>query len=307
MALLDLLFPRHSGAAIVPAGSISGRALVVIIGIMTFLACLTIAGVDLVRSSAAEWQSAVQREATVQVLPRDGRDIEKDVQDTLGVLSRFADRFEATPFTREESARLLEPWIGNGKAMLDLPIPRLILLRQKTGSADTADLDAALKAAVPVAVLDDHRVWFQRLRTMSRTVVSLGLSVVLLMAMTAALSAVFATRAAMATNAQVVEVLHFVGARDAFIAREFARHFLWLGLKGGVIGGLGAFLFIFVFGFFAGILRTTPAGTQIEALFGTFSLSALGLLGILFFVVAIAAMTAYTSRITVFRVLRGLD
>ena len=47
------------------------------------------------------------------------------------------------------------------------------------------------------------------------------------------LSVTFATRGAMATNRPVIEVLHFIGAKDGFIARHFQRHFLLLGLKGG--------------------------------------------------------------------------
>jgi cell division transport system permease protein len=307
MTLLNNFFQTNKGTPIVPAGSISGRALVVIIAIMTFLAGLTIAGVDLVRSSAADWQSAVQREATVQVLPKEGREIEKDVQDTLGVLSRFSDRIEVQAYSREESARLLEPWLGSGKSLIELPIPRLILLRQKGGDSDLTAISAALQAAVPTALLDDHRIWFQRLRTMSRTVVALGLAIVALMALTAALSAVFATRAAMATNSQVVEVLHFVGAPDAFIASEFARHFLWLGFKGGITGGLAAFLALSFLSSVASFLRATPAGDQLEAMFGVFSVSLLGLTGIVLFVFVIAMMTAYTSRITVFRVLHNID
>ena len=42
----------------------------------------------------------------------------------------------------------------------------------------------------------------------------------------------------MAANRPVIEVLHFIGARDRYIAGQFQRHFLWLGLKGGAIGGL---------------------------------------------------------------------
>ena len=60
-----------------------------------------------------------------------------------------------------------------------------------------------------------------------------------------ALCVVFATRGAMAGNRIVIEVLHFVGAEDSYIAREFQRHFLLLGLKGASIGGaiaVGLFL-----------------------------------------------------------------
>src|ERR1044071_5293263 len=66
-------------ASIVPADSISGRALLAVIAIMTFLASLTLGAVVLVRSAAGEWQSAVAREVTIQLRPAEGRDGEADV------------------------------------------------------------------------------------------------------------------------------------------------------------------------------------------------------------------------------------
>src|SRR5882724_12239692 len=64
---------------IVPKRSIAGRALVAVVAIMTFLASLTTGAVMLVRASAAEWQSEVAREVTIQVRPMQGRDLEADV------------------------------------------------------------------------------------------------------------------------------------------------------------------------------------------------------------------------------------
>ena len=63
---------------IVPRASISGRALVAVVAIMTFLASITTGTVLLVSASAAEWQSDVSSEITVQVRPAAGRDIERD-------------------------------------------------------------------------------------------------------------------------------------------------------------------------------------------------------------------------------------
>src|SRR6059036_3601514 len=60
--------------------SISGRALLGVIAIMTFLAALTLGAVVLVRSAAGEWQSAVAREITIQLRPSADRNIEADVQ-----------------------------------------------------------------------------------------------------------------------------------------------------------------------------------------------------------------------------------
>ena len=65
---------------IVPRASISGRALVAVVAIMTFLASITTGAVLLVGASAAEWQSDVASEITVQVRPQTGRDIERAAQ-----------------------------------------------------------------------------------------------------------------------------------------------------------------------------------------------------------------------------------
>ena len=62
---------------IVPRASISGRALVAVVAIMTFLASLTTGTVLLVSASAAEWQSEVSSEITIQVRPSPGRDLDR--------------------------------------------------------------------------------------------------------------------------------------------------------------------------------------------------------------------------------------
>ena len=47
----------------------AGRALVAVVAIMTFLASITTGAVLLVSASAAEWQSEVASEITIQVRP----------------------------------------------------------------------------------------------------------------------------------------------------------------------------------------------------------------------------------------------
>src|ERR1044072_4674716 len=104
----------EAAASIVPAASIPGRALLAVIAIMTFLAALTLGAVVLVRSAAGEWQSAVAREVTIQVRPSDQRDIEADVRAAVALASGTAGVAGARAYSREESASLLEPWIGSG-------------------------------------------------------------------------------------------------------------------------------------------------------------------------------------------------
>ena len=65
-----------TGTPIIPKNSIAGQALIAVIAIMTFLASLTTGAVMLVLSSAADWQSEVAREMTIQIRPIAGRDLE---------------------------------------------------------------------------------------------------------------------------------------------------------------------------------------------------------------------------------------
>ena len=115
------------------------------------------------------------------------------------------------------------------------------------------------------------------------------------------------TRGAMATNRPIVEVLHFVGAGDRYIVSRFLRHFLWLGLEGGLIGA-GAAMLIFGFsesigGFFAG----TAMGDQFVALLGTFSLRPSGYMILAAQAILIAFITALASRRTLHATLQALE
>jgi len=115
-----------------------------------------------------------------------------------------------------------------------------------------------------------------------------------------------ATRAAVATNREIVEVLHIVGAADAFIAREFQRRFLALGLRGALIGGGGAVVFLLAAQAALRQWRTTAGGEQMAAMFGDLSIGVEGFLVILPLVGGVALLTGWLSRRTVYRHLRGL-
>src|SRR5437660_12088441 len=89
-------------ASIVPADSISGRALLAVIAIMTFLAALTLGAVVLVRSAAGDWQSVVAREVTIQLRPTEQRDIEADLRKAAAVASDAPGIASARIYSKEE-------------------------------------------------------------------------------------------------------------------------------------------------------------------------------------------------------------
>jgi cell division transport system permease protein len=306
-ATADDVLPRAGKeASIVPADSISGRALLAVIAIMTFLAALTLGAVILVRSVAGDWQSAVAREITIQLRPSEQRDVEADVRRAVALAEATPGIAGVRPYTKEESARLLEPWLGGGLELGELPVPRLIVVRVAAERPDFTALRKQL-AEIPGATLDDHRGFVDRMRAMARTAVAVGLGVLLLVLAAAMMSVMFATRGAMSTNRQIIEVLHVVGAREDFIAGEFQRHFLLLGLKGGAIGGGAAMGLFALAGVMSDWFKGSAGESQIAVLFGTLSLGPEGYGAMVGLVVLVAAVTAGTSRLTVRRTLKGME
>ncbi|MFC0239041.1 cell division protein FtsX [Rhodopseudomonas telluris] len=293
---------------IVPRASIAGRALVAVVAIMAFLASMTTGVVLLISASAAEWQSDVASELTVQVRSVQGRSLERDAATVAEVVRNQPGIVEVRPFTKEESAKLLEPWLGSGLSLDDLPVPRVIVARIAPGTAlDLDDLRRRVAQAAPAATVDDHRAWIERMRSMTGATVFAGIGVLALVIVATIISVSFATRGAMAANRPIVEVLHFVGASDRFIADRFFRHFLMLGLQGGLIGGGAA---VFVFGFSESVatwFSGTPVGDQFAALLGTFSLRPSGYLALAGQAVLIAAITALASRRTLFSTLNSIE
>ncbi len=292
---------------LVPAASIAGRALVTVVAIMTFLASLTAGTAMLISDAAQDWRHSVSREMTIQIKPVVGRDLEAETAKAVDVARSIPGIAAVEAFTKAQSEEVLQPWLGTGLDLSELPVPRLIVVKlDPKGDLDVAALRKALSDKVVGASVDDHRLWLDRLAVMSRTVVVIAVVIFLLVMIAMVLAVGFATRGAMAGNREIIEVLHFVGAADSYISRQFQRHFFRLGLRGGLVGGGTAILVFLLSGSLSAWLRGSPGGEQIQVLFGAFALSTQGYLAIAVIAGAIALTTGFVSRIIVFRHLRRL-
>lgn len=292
-------------AALVPTDTAAGRSLAAVIAILTFLAGLCAGAAEMVAANASQWQGDVAQEVTIQIRPGPGRDVEADVSRAESIARSEPGIAETRVFSKTEAERLLEPWLGTGLDLTDLPVPRLIALKlSDSPGADPKRLRARLLEALPgVASLDDHALWLQRLSTAASAFVGIGIGLVVLVLIATGLAVTFATRGAMASNREVVEVLHFVGADDDYIARAFQRRFFGLGLRGGAIGAGLAIIAFVTTGLLARAARSGPAGQEVEALFGAFHVGLRGYASVILIGVIASLVTGIVSRITVRRFL----
>jgi cell division transport system permease protein len=290
-------------APIVPERSVAGRTLLLLIAIMTFLSGVTLGGVVLVQKSAIAWSSDVGREVTIQLRPVEGQVMESNLRTAVALAEATPGVTSARALTLEESIALLEPWLGTGLDLSAIDIPRLVVVELGDPvDADIPKLERDL-ASVTGASLDTHAAWRQQLNIMAGTIVVSGLLVLALIVVATVLAIIFATRGTMSSNREIVDVLHFIGASNSFIAGEFQGRFLSIGFRGGIVGGIAAIVFFFIVGLTAGNVVPNEASQQLGVLFGRFALGVDGITGIAAVVPVIAALTAITSRLTVRRFL----
>ncbi len=274
---------------------------------MCFFACLTAGTVYMMNQSASAWLRDIASEVTVQIEPRERVDIEKQIRDVEQFLAKQPGVRAVKALSLADSTSLLEPWLGQSDALKSLAIPRLVAIElDRSSPPDLAKLRANLNAQFKNVTLDDHRQWQQQIRTVTRSFALGGLAILILVGAATTAIIVSATRSALASNREIVEVLHFVGATDRFIAREFEKHFLRLGVRAGVVGAVCA---MFVFVSLPFVMELLGGGTvtmaEMRRLVGSGALDWPGYALLLIVVGVIAALCMLTSRLGVYRILHS--
>ena len=268
-----------------------------LIAFMVFLAVLAMAGVLVLNTIAVRWDKGITGTLTVQIVPADdpSKDDER-LQKVLKILAETpeVDRFET--LGDDKLLALLEPWLGTGVGVQDLPLPRLVDVELKPDAKlDVEALSRRVEARVPGVSIDDHSLWLGRLVRLIRTVEGLASMVLVLIVLATVGTVVFTTRTGLAIHRNAIEILHFIGAQDSYVASQFAGRALTLGLKGGVAGLLLAAPTLWGIGVMA---RRMDSGLQPDITLGPVHWAALAGLP-----VAVALIAMMTARLTVLKTL----
>ncbi len=296
-----MLTKMWSGVNDLPlARDTSSRFLPWLIAFMVYLAGLSLAAAMVLTAASNNWRQGLAGTLTVQVMPLEGENaavaMDARVTAAIDLLRRTPGVAMVRSLPREELRALLEPWLGSGGITEDIPLPRLIDVRMVPGElVDLEAVAARLADRVTGTSIDDHGLWLDRLIALADAIEIIAFSIMGLICIAAVATVVFATRTGLAIHHEVIELMHLMGARDAYVAEQFQMHALVLGLKGGLLG-----LALTV----ATLLMLGSLASPMEAsLLPTLSLGALqwALLVVLAALASLIGMV--TARITVMRAL----
>ena len=286
----------------------SSRFLPWIIGFMVYLCALSVAAALLVDRLSDHWRQGLVGNLTVELPFAPGLGVAARAE----LLDRAVDIVTSTPgitgaavLDDAQIADLLRPWLGVDAGTLDIPLPTMIAVtRHPEAPINLGDLQRRLEAASPGARVEDHGEWIDDALSFLRSLQFLAAALSALALAVAAMTVIFVTRTGLAIHRNVIEIVHVIGAPDAYIAQQFQAHSLRLGIYGGMIGVTLAALTIL------GLDRLMGAGSGGAVTDASMALDfrllpwQWGLLALLPLAVALIAMI--TARLTVIRTLGRL-
>ncbi len=242
----------------------------IMISIALFIFAITLSGVLAINSMLANWNESILGSLTVQIMPVNNTDRAKAMAETLEhqdktveFLKTVDGVIKVTPLPDSQLQKLIQPWLGDGVNLGNLPIPRIIDVKlAPDANIDFGKVAADLAQVSPYASLDNHKLWLNKLIKFADGLKVLAMSVLALVTAITSGAIFYTTQMSLGLHGAIIEILHIMGAKDTYIAQQYARRMAFLGLVGGVIGLLFAIPTIF---FIASLARQIEGGIISEA------------------------------------------
>lgn len=223
-----------SEATLLPSKLRNARALWLVLIIMALLAgCALLFARGSMRLSG-DWQTQLSDTLTVQIILDEPNEWEAKTTLTRNTLATVFPGADIAILPKAEARALLQPWLGNAALPDSLPVPGLINVTGENLNAEKAQ--TALDTANLSTHIDDNSRYANQLKGTARRLVGVGLGTLILILLAGLSVNIFATRAAMTAQKEIIRVLVQVGASDKFIAKLFINQAFRRGALGAAIG-----------------------------------------------------------------------
>ena len=226
----------------------------VMVCIAVFLFGVTLAGVLSINSMLSAWNDSILGSLTVQVMPVIEGNKETSQAETLKQQSRAVEFLKewpgiekVEPLKDKQLNRLIQPWLGDGVDIADLPVPRLVDVKIKKGAfINFLKLAESLAEVAPLASIDNHKLWLDKLIKFADSLRVLAFIILILVVVVTSGAIFYCTQTSLGLHKNVIQILHLMGAKDTYVAQQYARKTAFLGFKGGLYGLALAIPTIFV-------------------------------------------------------------
>ncbi len=225
-------------------GDSTSLFLQIMISIAVFLFAVTLSGVLSINTMLQNWNESILGSLTVQIMPVNHVNRDKALAETLAhqekaveFLGSLPEIEKVTPLNDGQLEKLIQPWLGDGINIADLPMPRIIDVKIKRGAeVDFVKLAAQLAQATPMASIDNHKLWLNKLIKFADGLKMLAMCILALVIMITSGAIFYTTQTSLGLHSYTIGILHLMGAKDTYVAQQYAKRTAILALEGGLIG-----------------------------------------------------------------------
>ena len=220
----------------------------VLTSIYMYLFIVVLAIFIAINSMASSWEKDIMGAVTVQIIPiqDDSKHIDKiktaeQQNKVLQYIEQLSGVESVTVLDDEAIKKLMTPWLGNKIDISSLPIPQLLDVKLKSGEELNYDeVIQGLRKITANATVDNHRLWLNKLIRFANSLKTLALFVLAMVSLICALSIYYSAKTSLNINKNSIEILHIVGAKDEYIAKQYAKIYGKIGFFAGIIALLFA-------------------------------------------------------------------
>lgn len=235
--------PLHRGSG--------GQLVAWTVGVMSYLTVLMMVLVFALSAVQHYWQSGLMGRMTIELPYNKHVTFSSDAKDQLVSKLNTLSGVQAKLMSNEDIAMLVGPWLGSGELLQELPMPVLIDVTRMDleSAASTTDIEETAKSIIPEATLDTHEEWLADLMQLAKACRMILVVISVILAITAALTVAATAKTRLALHKAEVDLLHLIGATDAYIAKQFQRQAFRLATEGAAAGLIAAIITMAVIGF----------------------------------------------------------
>ncbi len=282
------------------------RFLILLVGLMSFLAVLAFSGTFALNNMTSRWSSGLENKVTIEIAveTKEGhllsnRTVNKETKKLAGKLKSNPIVKSVKILSHEEIQELISPWIGKDLTLNDIPLPGLIAVELRRSDKKSLDmLKANIAAISKYAELETHHEWLGSLISFANTLKALSLFIALIIGGATITAIIAGVRTRLAIHCKEVELLHHMGASDDYISRQFQRHSMVLSFKGSVVGTISGLVIMGII-----VILSNNSGSSLIPAIGITYMAVLFILSIPV-IAALIAMIA--SRFTVLHSLQEM-
>lgn len=216
----------------------------VLSSIYMYLFVIVLALVMAINSMVTNWEKDILGAITIQIIPIEDEHKKIDTDKTEEQLNKVLQFVENAKGVKSVNViddktveKLMTPWLGNKVDISSLPIPQLLDVQLKEDAEINYDeMTQGLHKITNNASIDNHRLWLNRLLKFAGSLKTLALCVLIMVTGICAFSIYYSARTSLGINLNFIEILHIIGAKDDYIAKQYAKSYAKIGFFSGIIG-----------------------------------------------------------------------